>query len=77
MQLEYRGLSRMGRSLLTTFGVAPSIRGYDTKKKDLVAAYGKKVGKMLKKNCGIVTWDNYCHIYEQDLLQVCQLQWLG
>src|ERR1044072_8080441 len=68
MQLEYRGLSRMGRSLLAEVGQAPSARGYDGNKKKLLEAYDAKVTEMVTCNGAIVTWDNFCHTYNSPSL---------
>jgi hypothetical protein len=63
LQLEYRGLSRMGRSLAAHFGAAPKLRNYDIKKSQLVKAFTTKVRNKVTNNEGVVTWDNYCHVY--------------
>ena len=68
MQLEYRGLSRMGRALAAAFGGVPAVRSYDLKKEGLVASYEKRVKKMIRTNQCILTWDNYCHVYGSPIL---------
>lgn len=62
-QFEYRGLTRMGRALGSTFGILPAFRNQDNKKLELTGKYNKKVLQLVKSNGGILTWDNYCHYY--------------
>ena len=60
IQLEYRGLSRIGRALTAAYGGAPSVRNYDDKKRRLVEAYGERVENAVTKNNGILAFDNWC-----------------
>jgi len=62
-QQEYRGLSRIGRSLTASYGGSPSVRNYDVKKQKLVDKYTIRVEKMVQDNNGILAFDNWCHIY--------------
>lgn len=63
MQLEYRGLSRIGRALLAATGMSCSVRNYDQCKASMLQKFTKMVSDMISKNQGIVTWDNYNHLY--------------
>jgi hypothetical protein len=60
----------MGRALTATFGGVPAVRSYDVKKANLVASYTKKVVDMVRNNRGILTFDNYCHVYGSSNLSV-------
>ena len=62
-QFEYRGLTRMGRALGSTFGILPAFRNQDYKKLESIGKYNQKVLGLVKSNGGILTWDNYCHYY--------------
>jgi hypothetical protein len=70
MQLEYRGLSRNGRALASHFGLMPSIRNYEEQKNKLSGEYVKNVRRMIKSNEGILTFDNYCHVYGSPTLSL-------
>ena len=76
MQLEFRGLSRIGRSLLSTMGAAPAIRNYDVQKNKLVKNYAAKVQQMVQDNDCIVTWDNYCHVWGSPTLKMRDTSYL-
>ena len=63
IQQEYRGLSRIGRSLTAAYGGAPNIRNYDKKKQKLIDNYSLRVEKMVTDNNGIIAYDNWCNVY--------------
>ncbi len=63
LQMQYRGLSRMGRSLASAMGVLPSVSNYDQKCKNLLGEYDEKLISMARGNKGIVAFDNYCRVF--------------
>ena len=63
IQQEYRGLSRIGRTLTAAYGGAPNIRNYDKKKQKLIDSYSLRVENMVTENNGIIAYDNWCHVY--------------
>lgn len=63
MQEQFRGLSRMGRKMGSVLGTTPAVTTYDRKSKELTAIYKDEVYDMARNNSGIVTLDNYCHVY--------------
>lgn len=63
MQLEYRGLSRIGRTLLAATGLSCNIRNYDRRKASMIAKFTEKVEALIALNNAIATWDNYNHAF--------------
>ena len=51
---EYRGLSRIGKSLTAACGGAPAINTFDRKKRILMESYVKDVSTMVNENNGII-----------------------
>ncbi len=76
-QLEYRGLSRLGRALGSTLGILPAFRSQDNKKLEATGQYNKKVLDLLKSNSGILTFDNYCHYYGSPTPSTRPFNYLG
>jgi hypothetical protein len=70
MQMEFRGLSRIGRSLGALYGAFPPIRSYDRKKRKLTVEYIEEVARCVNANTGVLTFDNYCHAYGSPTLSV-------
>ena len=60
----------MGRAYASSMGAAPAITGYDRKRKELVVSYTRDVEEKVQSNSGIITWDNYCHVYSSGNLDV-------
>ena len=60
---EYRGLSRIGKSLTAAYGGAPAITTFDRKKRILMESYVKEVSTMVSENNGIIAYDNWCNVY--------------
>ena len=60
---EYRGLSRIGKSLTAAYGGAPAINTFDRKKRILMNTYVSDVSQMVAENNGIVAFDNWCNVY--------------
>lgn len=63
LQEQFRGLSRMGTKMGSVLGTCPAVTTYDRKSKELTAIYKDEVYDMARNNRGIVTLDNYCHVY--------------
>jgi len=70
IQQEYRGLSRIGRSLTASYGGAPNVRNYDKKKQKLVDDYTIRVEMMVRGNNGILAFDNWCNIHGSPHLSI-------
>ena len=61
--LEFRGLSRIGKTLLSFTGVSPSIRTVDRIKEDLLVQQTYDLAKIVKTEVFICALDNYTHVY--------------
>ena len=72
IQQEYRGLSRIGRAPTAAYGGAPTVRNYDDKKRRLVEEYGDRVENMVKKNNGILAFDNWCKAWGSPQLSIAR-----
>src|SRR3954447_19110330 len=59
---EYRGLSRIGKSLTSAYGKAPAITTFDSKKRALMNSYVSEVSQVVIENNGIIAFDNWCNV---------------
>ena len=63
MQQQFRGLSRVGQKMGDVLGTTSSLSTFTRKSKELIAVYTDDVNEMAQSNHGIMTLDNYCHVY--------------
>ena len=61
--LEFRGLSRIGKTLLSFTGMSPSIRTVDRIKEDLLVQQSLDLQKIVNTEVFICALDNYTHVY--------------
>jgi len=61
--LEFRGLSRIGKTLLSFTGISPSIRTVDRIKEDLLIQQIHELANIVKQEVFICALDNYTHVY--------------
>jgi hypothetical protein len=61
--LEFRGLSRIGKSICNYTGLSPAIRTIDKVKESLLVAQKTEISDVIKNEIFVVALDNYTHIY--------------
>jgi hypothetical protein len=61
--LEFRGLSRVGKTMLNYSGLAPSVRTVDTLKGELLMKQSADLQFIVDHHVFICALDNYTHVY--------------
>ena len=60
---EYRGLSRLGRTMANLVGLAASLRHYDKIRTTLLAEASNQIAEITSKGRCLIAFDNYTHQY--------------
>jgi hypothetical protein len=61
--LEFRGLSRIGKSICNYAGLSPTVRTIDKVKESLLVAQKKEISELIESEIFMIAADNYTHIY--------------